>query len=485
MKRLIIAFVGAVLLGLGAGGCDLLDPTNTENPDVLERDFLTFPNAMDSWLTGMERQTAITLDNMIVPAEIASDNYINTQTFFNQFMDRLLLDFTDDDIEDALLEVSELREMAEFGLNVVADADEETTDDQLAELWFYKGTAHVYLGEWWHSAPADSAGPAVSSDEQFQEAVTALQNAIDLSSDQGNIAGYNIMLARAYRNLGDGANARKHAEAALSADANYVRFARYDNVNGPDNDVQDALYNRGTFDDLQPLVRLDFLDPKFFIGANPAPGDDEEADIAYVKAEEAHLIIAEAQLADGNVDGAKQTLKNLVDLVDSRPRSQLADVREGRTQRSPGSRPNTAGWEVAFSPADTFHTGLVIPRTTSEPIPVISGTAVTDDIIDRSAGLEGVLELVYRMRQEIFIAEGRRMYDLGVQWPVPQVEVLNNENISEGAATEGIVPAFLPPGEEFDAWESIDNENKRVVLLHNLNRILVQNRSSDQVVPLF
>ena len=72
MKRLITALLGTVLLGLGMAGCDLLDPTNTENPDVLERDFLDFPDAMNSWLTGLERQTAIAMDNLIVPAEIAS-----------------------------------------------------------------------------------------------------------------------------------------------------------------------------------------------------------------------------------------------------------------------------------------------------------------------------------------------------------------------------------------------------------------------------
>lgn len=485
MKRLLTALLGMVLLGVGMTGCDLLDPTNTENPDVLERDFLEFPNAMQSWLTGLERQTSITLENMIVPAEIASDNYVNTQTFFNQFMDRLLLDFTDDDVEDALLESAELREMAEFGLDVVAREDEATTDDQIAELWFYKAVAHIYTGEWYHLAPADSAGEAVPSSVQFQEAVSALQNAIDLTTNTSNAAGYHILLSRAYRDLGDRANARQHAETALTMDPDYVRFARYDNVNGPDNDVQDALFTRGTFDDLQPLIRLDFLDPKFFIGANPAPGDDEESDIAYVKAEEAHLIIAEAQLAEGNIDGARRTMRTLVDLVDSRPTSQLTDIREDRTQDNPGSRPNTAGWEIAFSPEGAFHTDLVIPRREATSIPVISGTAVTDDLIDRQATVEAALETVYRLRQEIFIAEGRRMYDLGIQWPVPQVETLNNPSISEGPATEGVVPDFLPPGSEFDAWTSIDFDSKQATLMHNLNRLLVQNRSSDHVVPFF
>ena len=482
-----------VLLVVGLAGCDLLDPTHTENPDVLEDDFLNFPNAMNNWLDGMNRQMAIVLggnsavnvSGMIVPAEIASDNYINTETFFNTSMDRLVFNFTDDDVEDGLLEASELREMAEFGLSRVADADDATTDDQRAELYMYKAASHIYVGEWYHHAPADSAGEAVPSEVQFQEAVEALQSAIDLTSDASNEAGYHILLARAYRNLGDAQNARQHAEAALGLDADYVRFVGYDNINGPSNDVQNALYTRGTFDDLQPLIRLDFLDPKYFIGANPAPGDDEEADIAWVKAEEAHLIIAEAQLAADDVAGAQQTMGNLLDLVESRKRTALADVTEGRTQDDPGARPNSAGWAIAFSPQDTFHTGLVIPRDQSASIPVISGTAVTQDVIDRSETLEEALELVYRLRQEIFIAEGRRMYDLGLQWPVPEVEILNNPNITEGPATQSQVPSFLPPGDEFDAWASIDFDAQEATLMHNLNRILVENRSSDLVVPFF
>lgn len=77
------------------------------------------------------------------------------------------------------------------------------------------------------------------------------------------------------------------------------------------------------------------------------------------------------------------------------------------------------------------------------------------------------------------------MYDRGIQWPAPQVEVLNNPNISEGEATEGVVPDFLPPGEEFDEWTSIDFDAKRATLMHNLNQILVENRSSEHEVPFF
>ena len=41
---------------------------------------------------------------LIVPAEIASDNYVNSYSFYNQFMDRLVLDYTDRDIEQMQIE---------------------------------------------------------------------------------------------------------------------------------------------------------------------------------------------------------------------------------------------------------------------------------------------------------------------------------------------------------------------------------------------
>ena len=85
-----------------------------------------------------------------------------------------------------------------------------------------------------------------------------------------------------------------------SAEPDALRFARYDFTNNLENDIQLAMFGRPQ-NDLQPLPRLDFLDPKFSNTAEPNANDDQEADIAYVKGEEAFLILAEAQLADGDL----------------------------------------------------------------------------------------------------------------------------------------------------------------------------------------
>jgi tetratricopeptide (TPR) repeat protein len=485
LRLLLAAAVSAAALA----ACDLVDPTGVRNPNVGEDDFLDFPDPMASWLRGMERQMALALNNQnndlessyLATAEIASDNYVNTATFFNQFMDDLTIDPADDDVEIPLREFHDLRSTALFGLRRVAAADETTTDDQLAELHFFNGVAHLYIGEIWHLAPADSGGAPVPSADHFARAAAAFDQAVALTSSDAKRAGYQTVLARAYRNLGDRAGARAAAEAALAADPDVLRFASYDFINNPENDMQLAIFGRPQ-NDLQPLPRLDVLDPKFFNSAEPNSVDDQYADIAFVKAEEAYLILAEAQLADGDLDDAKATLGDLLGLVASRPRRALRDADDPRENQDGSARPDAASWRVAAAPGAPFRDGLVRSRTESVPVPVISGTTVSAADVDALDDLDDALRLLYLLRQEVFIAEGRRMMDLGVRWPVPQDEILVNENINEGdPATEPVVPAFLP-ADEMDAF-TVDADAQTVTVLHDLNAVLVENKASPLVLP--
>lgn len=484
--RLLLA---ATVSSAALAACDLVDPTGVENPNVSEDDFLNFPDPMASWLRGMERQMALALNNQnndlessyLATAEIASDNYVNTATFFNQFMDGLTIDPADNDIEVPLREFHDLRSTALFGLRRVAAADETTTDDQLAELHFFNGVAHLYIGEIWHLAPADSGGVPVPSADHFARAAAAFDQALALSSDAAKRVGYQIVLARTHRNLGNRAEARAAAEAAIAADPDYVRFAFYDFINNPENDMQLAIFGRPQ-NDLQPLPRLDVLDPKFFNSAEPNSVDDQYADVAFVKAEEAYLILAEAQLADGDLAGARATMDDLLALVASRPRRALRDGDDPRENRDESARPNAADWKVAAAPGAPLRGGLVRSRTESVPVPVISGTTVGATDVAALVDLDAALRLLYLVRQEVFIAEGRRMMDLGIKWPVPQDEILVNENIAEGdPATEPVIPAFLPAA-EMDAF-TLDADARTVTILHDLNAVLVENKASPLVLP--
>lgn len=489
LQSALLAVLGLALFGAAVGGCDLLDPTGVQNPNVSEDDFLNFPAPMASWLRGLERQMALTLNNRnndlessyLATAEIASDNYVNTSTFFNVFMDALVVDPADDDIEKPLRELNDLRSTAVFGLTTVAVADANTTDDQRAELWFFKGVAHLYIGEIWHLSPPDSGAVPVPSADQFQLAVDAFDEALSLSTDAAKQTGYRIVLARAYRDLGDRVNAQAHADVAIAADPDYVRFAAYDFTNNPENDMQLAIFGRPQ-NDLQPLPRLDFLDPKFFNDAQPNVVDDQYADVAYVKGEEAFLIRAEVQLADGNLTGAQQTMRDLLDVVASRVNRGLLDTDDPRQNRNGSQRPNTSDWLVAASPSAPLLAGLVLERSNQVAIPIISGTSITDADINALVDLDAGLRLLYLLRQEIFIAEGRRMMDLGIKWPVPQNEILVNANINAGdPATAPVIPTFLPVA-EMDAF-MLDEDTREVTIIHDLNQILVDNRTSNLVLP--
>ena len=493
MRTKLSGILLVVLMIAGFSSCDLFDPRNVENPNVLENSFLELDNSTELWLEGLERQMTLALNNgsttsgdgYIAVAEIASDNYVNTQTFFNQFMDDFIFDTTDDDIEAALFTLGDLRESAEFGISTVIDSDPEPDPDDVAGIHFFKGMSHLIVGELFHLAPADSAGPLVTSEDHFQLAVTAFNEAINTSTNPADITGYHIARARTYRMLGDAPNARADAEMAIASIPDYIRFTVHDNTNGPVNDVQDALYDRGSFDDLQPLPRLDFLDPKYFNTARPNQrGDDDDADVAYIKSEEAYLILAEAQAAENDIAGAQATLESLLTVVAERPTERLADINEGRTDSAPGSRPNTSDWMVASSPGGTLRAGLVVDRAEENEYATVSGTSVTSADIMAVSTQDELLALIYLMRQEIFIAEGRRMTDLGIKWPIPFDEVTSNPNIDEGDPSQtAVVPEFLPPG-EIDAF--VMDEGLRVVeITHDLNAILVANKTSPLVLPFF
>ncbi|MBO6524439.1 MAG: hypothetical protein JJ971_11475 [Balneolaceae bacterium] len=282
------------------------------------------------------------------------------------------------------------------------------------------------------------------------------------------------MLARARvnYNLGNQAAAVSDANAAIAADASgdYVRYILFDAVNGPTNTLQNAVHDRGNFDDLQPLPRLDFLDPKFF-----DIDGTTDSDIPLLKIEEAHLILAEAELADGDLPGAQTAMTNVVTLASSRATSTVDDANESRNgDGTVAQRPNDGTYTVRASASDPFVAGLVIERTTTVETPSISATSVEAADVAALATNEEALTMLYLLRQEIFFGEGRRMSDLGIRWPVAEREARINPNIlaSDRTAT---IPAYLPTIVEFDAFTINGTE---VTIQHNLNRTIAIGRGN-------
>lgn len=471
-----------LLIGALAGGlvaCEDPDDTfNPKNPNLAVDAVEGTINSAARLLGGTERQLALVMNEVVPATAIASDNYINTRTFFNQFLDNLNIDATDDDIDDMQFAIADMRELALTGLTNIGPADPNYTDDQAAQFRFFEGFSYLLAGELFKTLPAESGGVPLTGEENLQKAVETFTEGLRLATDVSTQTRLTLARARANYFLGNKSAAVADAQAALDLDPDFVFFAKYDALNGPTNTMQDALFDRGSFDDLQPLPKLDFLDPKYN-GSNAT----EESDIPVLKAEEAYLILIEAELADGDLDGAQDLMKDLIDLVETRPTETFDDSVEGRTHQMPGSRPDTAVVVVKTGDGD-FRTGLVLDRDELVTVPTVSGTSVTDDMVDDLDNIDEALETLYLMRQEIFIAEGRRMTDLGVRLVTSQIEFLANENVTE-ADKEAVIPPFIAAAKDnLDAF-TYDRTTYEAIIPTDFNEIIVDNKESDFVVPFF
>ncbi len=452
--------------------CDLIDGTGVENPNLSLDGAKELPNPATAFVNGLQERLAIVFNVCITTQELATDNYVNVQTFFNQNVDGGTYRDIDADFRNCQLGIGTLREQAEYTLTEVVPIDPNAQGAALeAEAHFFKGIANLWSGEIFTSLPDDAVAPAVGPTMHFNTAIADFTAALAIDSDN---VGYLLARARANYNLGNQSAAVADANAAIAADAagDYVRYILFDAVNGPASTFQNAVHDRGNFDDLQPLPRLDFLDPKFFDISGTL-----DSDIPLLKIEEAHLILAEAELADGDLPGAQAVMDNIVALANSRPTSTVDDSNEGRDgQGTVAQRPDTSSYSVRASATDAYVDSLVLDRTASVQTPSISATSVTAAQIAALANNTDALTMLYLLRQEIFFGEGRRMFDLGIRWPVAEREALINPNIvaSDRTAT---IPAYLPPIAEFDAY-TIDTPDEQVTIQHNLNRTIATGRGN-------
>lgn len=457
---------------------DFFEP---RNPDLAVDAVLGTVNSSTRLINGCERQLALAYQEILPIAEIASDNYQNTQTFFNQFLDGLNIDFTDNDLNDTAFDIQRLRALANLGINDIGPGDETTTPDQTATFFFFRGISQLLAGSYFQSLPVEANGVLGTQAELYALAIADFDTALGSATNPATINSIVLARARAKRASGDCSGAVDDAQTVLDSDPSFVRFVQFDAVNGPANTLQDALFDRGTFDDLQPLPTLDFLDPKY--NNILTPGTD--FDVAYLKAEEAHLIIAEALLASGDVDGAKTVMAELVALVDTRSVAIFSDANEQRDQSNPGARPDTSSVVVSAGPNRPFRSGLVLDRKTADvSIPVISGTSVRGTYLTDLEGVEATLEALYLMRQEIFIAEGRRVIDLGIAFVPSENELLLNDNVDVDDVT-ATLPAFIEANKDnMDAF-TYDAAAGQATVTVNFNELIVQNRTSSDVAPCF
>lgn len=197
-----------------------------------------------------------------------------------------------------------------------------------------------------------------------------------------------------------------------------------------DNDVQVYAFLR-TSEDLQPLPRLDFLDPKYPYRDTP---------LQALKPEEAPLILAEIAISDNDLAEARAQMRAAIALALSRPpvRNRVTgDTLINDPDRRRRGRPNNSAFRVRATdnPArgdTTARAGLILRRSGS-PVPIynISRTSIRNSDIDALPpnDVRAHLRMLYLLRQEIFFLEGRRMSDLGIRLPVMQRQIEGNPNM--------------------------------------------------------
>jgi tetratricopeptide (TPR) repeat protein len=467
--------ISLILLAIAIAfvGCDLIDGTNVTNPDLTLDNAVAAANSAELWLAGVERRTALVMNSFLVTAELSTDNYVNRNTFYNQNVDDGIIRSIDTDIENTNFQFARLRNQANFGINsVIPDHDPGAAGTATeAELYFYLGYAYLLAAENMTSLPAEPEGVPQGPAVHFDLAISAFTQANSIAADPS----YDLALARAHYGAGNKQQAVQFANAAISSGpADYVRYIEFDGIALlTSSTIQNAVYDRQTFNDLQPLPRLDFLDPKY----GDLPGI-QESPIPMLKMEEAHLIIAEAHLSDNNLNLAKEKMQDIIGLVDSRPTRAFNETEEGRIGNTMfPQRPNSSNFVVRADANSPFREGLVLDRNEATIVPTISGTSVTSDMVDALTDGTEALRTLYLLRQEIFFGEGRRMFDLGVRWPVSNVEALNNPNVSD-ADTQPVIPSYIPTPyftmNEFDA----DFDTFEVTIAIDMNRVIAEQRGN-------
>jgi len=481
MKKFKISKVlSIVALTLFLSNCGI---DAVENPNVTTDRFTNSPQAASTWINGAKSEMASSLGIIVELTEITSDNYFNNRTLSSKVFDIPQIVNTDLDVDRLQTAVHNIRRTTEFGLETVLPSDPSSTTEDQAELIFLKGVAHLFSGEYFTGIPGENGGPILQTNDHFSIAVSAFEDVIELSNQNDLINAAKLALARIAWHLNDIPTLRSNALQIIENDPLFNFQIEFDGENGPNNAFQFFIFNSPQ-DEFAPLPRLDFLDPKYF--SEDGAGLDQKP-ITLFKSEEAYLMLAEAELVAGNIATAKSFLVDVLEnVIANRPVFEVNDAAETRSGGNRDDYPLVDTFSIKFSPDEPAIDGLVLDRQSGPvQVPGVSGTSVTAQQIDSATNTEDLLEIILLMRQEIFISEGRRVVDLGIKYPVSENEIRSNENIDiNDPAGIAQIPGFIPLGTEMDDFIN-DEENQVITILVNMNKVLVQNRTSEFVLPLW
>ncbi len=464
--------LGLLLIStLGIGACDFLDPTAVENPQTTSEDLLNAKNPTTSLLPGLRAEFARLMNTTAVVSEVVSDNYsIHGTGLFKEWdsprrVTPSIMNGTGD-ATGLYWHTQELRALATFVIEDIAPNDATALAEEVAEAHYLRGMALLIASENFSGAPLVEDGPLVPAAQMLDLAIE------DLNAGASFGVATTAALARAYRWKGDRGAATSAAQAALGQDGDFVVLQEYDAVS-IDNTPWAFLVNRA-LQEMQPLPRLDFLDPKYL---------DREQGIAVAKAEEMHLILAEVAMAGGDMTSAKAALRNAITMAKSRGTATFSDGDE-RLNADLTIRPRDASITVRADASSPYRAGLVRDRNgASITQNVISGTSLDADSVAALTTADELWHALHLARQEILFLEGRRMADLGIRMPIMLDEIDANGTINTGdLGTNPVVPAYIPQDDEMDLYSPAspydDGGNlieTQVTIQFDMNRVLTQN----------
>jgi hypothetical protein len=311
----------------------------------------------------------------------------------------------------------------------------------------------------------------VRAAELLQRALTDLQAVAGPFSLQAKAA-----LARAHRALGNSAEAAQAANNALAEGGDNFLYLREFDASSIDNTPQNFLVDRA-LQEMEPLPRCDFLDPKYLV---------DESGIPIATGEEMYLILAEVALANNDLATGRQHMIRAINIALARPVVPFDD-RDPRLDLDLIIRPRTAAIMIRDDADSPFRAGLVKTRPGIVEVPVISSTSVTADDVNGAGDLSALTRLLYLLRQEILFLEGRRLHDLGIRLPMMLREIEQNPNINDGdVGTTVSVPSYIPPGNEMDLYSPLVLYDSgtldanlivtEVTISHDMNKILANQR---------
>lgn len=467
------AVPGVTFLILLLGGCELIDPTEVRNPQIVEENLIGQNLTANACLTSARWGFADLLDNTAYFTDVVSDNYDNVATFISPNADDPRAIRADDlTLNGNSLYAIAQRERAQitYFITTIVPADPGAAATIGPDLQFYRGMATLILGENFAYAPAEAGGPALTSNQLIDLAIADFTAASTGGSTTIRQAAQ-FALARAHYARGNRTNAVAAATAALATTGGttFVFSSPYDAATQVNTFYTFAVSR--ALNDMQPLPRLDFLDPKYTA---------QDAPIAALKAEEMYLILAEDALAGNNLAGAKTQMLAAMALAKStaggRTTSTFTDI-DPRT-----GRPNDDAITVQASASAPAVPNLVRRRSgSSVPQKAFSNTSVDSAAINALTTGEEHLRMLHLLRQEIFFGEGRRMSDLGIRLPIIQREIETSPTISPGdPGTTSTVPSYIPAGSGLDAFTTAGTV---VTITNDMNQVLAVNRIARFTMP--